>query len=658
MGMDEHVQDKLCDLCLQFVGDVTKFDFQAQETYSDRWIKDHPRYWTDWGHGFFHHDSHADLLGSKDQGCALCDVIEASFSASSQSPKCVGRLILFPFARFARGEPRSFVASFDGSPGSLAQWGRQDQAFFFGRRRPWDSGVSTTSPEYQGRWKRQHERDFPRAVARSSASRDVLETARFWLRDCTTTHAKCSRNPAILPTRVIDVGTKPGDAPVLFVTEGRVDNYAALSHCWGGNIPCKLINSVLGEYQKRLPVEQLPQNFRDTIHLTRELGLRYVWIDALCIIQDSADDWKLEAAKMAEIYSKAAVTISTLNSDRSTSGFLKPRQTKAAVVSSEFTVQELLPSLLDTLEDSCLNTRGWCMQERLLSMALLHIGESQVFWECRAGYGSEVGDFNTSNDRVGVSFNYATKEFIELRQKFNPATFQGWNTWYNLVTEYTARNLTFTADKFPALAGAARVFQQGSSTAEYVAGLWKQDLANGLVWGALSKRAPAQKAAGFNFCYDLASPATKRAPSWSWASVDGPVQFYGGRKEDPGIYEVLDVTMNGGLDNLEDPPAEGTLKLRARVALMHYKKPEYGDHVGSLTFEIGGPRVFSFCVMDFDRKTDRECWVLLTGGDKPNCLMLRKIQDNRFSRIGFGVTYMSIDSEYLKRFTVQDIILI
>ncbi|CAI4212106.1 unnamed protein product [Parascedosporium putredinis] len=213
-------------------------------------------------------------------------------------------------------------------------------------------------------------------------------------------------------------------------------------------------------------VDLLPQNFQDAIILTRELGLRYLWIDALCIIQDSEDDWKNEAIKMAEIYSSAVVTISTLNSDRSTTGFLRPRESGAALVSPDFAVQPYHGSLLDALEASTLNTRGWCMQERLLSPALLHIGDAQLFWECRTGYGAESGSFDINHDRVGASLNYTTREFIRLRKRFVPHAWQGWQTWYDLVSEYTLRNLSFASDKFPALAGAARIFQHGATFRE------------------------------------------------------------------------------------------------------------------------------------------------------------------------------------------------
>lgn len=115
-------------------------------------------------------------------------------------------------------------------------------------------------------------------------SQDAFDTARYWLRTCTESHPSCSerlgslRRVGRLPTRVVDIGVGDHDTAKIYVSDGAVMPYAALSHCWGGNIPCKTTNALVHDYrQTGLPMEDLPQNFLDAIDVARELGLRYLW---------------------------------------------------------------------------------------------------------------------------------------------------------------------------------------------------------------------------------------------------------------------------------------------------------------------------------------------------------------------------------------------
>jgi Heterokaryon incompatibility protein (HET) len=120
-----------------------------------------------------------------------------------------------------------------------------------------------------------------------------------------------------LPTRVIDVG--PSDAsiePRLIISKGRDGAYIALSHRWGApdlskpqltttaaNLPAMI---------EKIPLESMPLNYKDAVITTRKLSFRYLWIDSLCIIQDSMQDWEAESAKMGEVYQNAQLTIAAL----------------------------------------------------------------------------------------------------------------------------------------------------------------------------------------------------------------------------------------------------------------------------------------------------------------------------------------------------------
>ena len=137
-----------------------------------------------------------------------------------------------------------------------------------------------------------------------------------WLHDCNTTHVGCSvGDPPKLPTRVIDVGlsSSEGPKPYLLCSGGLEGRYVALSHCWGtaslSNPGFKTERHNYDDLQAGFVLESVPALFRDAIVTTWKLGIQYLWIDSLCIIQDSKDDWEAESAKMGSVYRNAYVTI-------------------------------------------------------------------------------------------------------------------------------------------------------------------------------------------------------------------------------------------------------------------------------------------------------------------------------------------------------------
>ncbi|KAI0760155.1 heterokaryon incompatibility protein-domain-containing protein, partial [Fomes fomentarius] len=288
--------------------------------------------------------------------------------------------------------------------------------------------------------------------------------------------------------------------------------YAALTHCWGGEVPGKTVLANVDARREAIDGAELPANFLEAMRTTRELGIRYLWIDALCIIQDCDEHWRAEAAKMAAIYSGAAVVVSAMDSASSTAGILKPNRVASVRLDGTHVVQKNLPLFQQEVASCPLNRRGWCMQERLLAPAILHYGKHQLYWECRAYHAYEDGRLSVQ----GGTLDGATGKFITLRQHILLPPTDGWRTWYRLVEEYSSRALTRPSDKLPALAGAAAIFRKahGRSEGTYVAGLWKEDIVQGLVWAAHYHHFPSRKVPG---------PAPRRAPSWSWASVDGAV---------------------------------------------------------------------------------------------------------------------------------------
>ncbi|KAF6837106.1 heterokaryon incompatibility protein [Colletotrichum plurivorum] len=325
--------------------------------------------------------------------------------------------------------------------------------------------------------------DPHRTVSPSAASDDGLDTARFWFRNCQENHPKCKSISGTLPTRVIDVRAGgASEAAALYATRGEKG------------------------YCEALPMDLLPQNFLDAILVTRNLGLRYLWIDAMCIIQDSKADWEAEAAQMASVFNNAAITISALNSDCSTKGFLGPRDQPRVVLGPGFAAHCRLPGIGVAVLDSPLNNRGWCLQERLLAPALLHFGGGQMYWECR----------------------------------------------------------TATFDRLPALAGIASRFRAAGIGGRYMAGHWTEGLEESFFWTSYSGAEGSiltawERNPGFpTWSWVSVSAQVHFRPA------DDAIG------NEDSLVEVMAVKADRGSNDLTATAVEATVKVRGRVASMYY----------------------------------------------------------------------------------------
>jgi len=107
----------------------------------------------------------------------------------------------------------------------------------------------------------------------------------------------------MLPTRVIEVGESDDDVRIFVNTDNQCEDYVALSHCWGGAKPAVLLKSNLEVMQTHLVLDAESKTFVDAIHFVRRLGIPYLWIDSLCILQDKDDlsDWYVEYRNQADM---------------------------------------------------------------------------------------------------------------------------------------------------------------------------------------------------------------------------------------------------------------------------------------------------------------------------------------------------------------------
>jgi Pyruvate/2-oxoacid:ferredoxin oxidoreductase delta subunit len=150
---------------------------------------------------------------------------------------------------------------------------------------------------------------------------ESINQLKSWIENCQQNHPKCSTRGARLPTRVIDVGEQDGGRQFLHISNGAVADYVALSHCWGQVTHLKTTRDSLEERMKGLEWNMLSQTFQDAIISTGTLGLRYLWIDSLCILQDDVEDWELESGRMADVYSGAYVVFGATYSPDGSMGF-------------------------------------------------------------------------------------------------------------------------------------------------------------------------------------------------------------------------------------------------------------------------------------------------------------------------------------------------
>ena len=334
-----------------------------------------------------------------------------------------------------------------------------------------------------------------------------------WLTTCIYSHAGCTKpnmQPNVLPVRMLEIdldGCEPIER-IRLQCGVLPTRYATLSHCWGPDLRIipQLLQKNLADRLQEIILDTLPRTFTDAVICAYRLGIRYLWIDCLCIIQDSKEDWLQQSAIMAEIYSSAFVNFAATASSSCEGGLFRSRSDPAVnpcIVDPHFARKSRFlyhcvdeEVLWQDVKDGVLNTRGWTFQETLLAPRTLHFTDTQIYWQCESLCASEVyvdGLLDTPPKNGKSQLTSTGKQ------------------WWTIVEKYTSRSLTHeTEDKLVALSGVARrvAMNDHLKDNEYLAGIWRHDLPFGLFWRSTS--------GGF--------PLHNGVPSWSWASISGKVE--------------------------------------------------------------------------------------------------------------------------------------
>ncbi|KAH8885961.1 HET-domain-containing protein, partial [Thozetella sp. PMI_491] len=295
--------------------------------------------------------------------------------------------------------------------------------------------------------------------------------------------------------------------------------YAALSHCWGAKKPAAMLTkATLSQWLQSVHVKSLPRTFRDTICIARKLNIPYLWIDCLCILQDDIADWEMEAASMAEIYRNAYLTIAAASSEDSNGGcfienHLPPLVRKFALHSTNGKQQEVVvrPSLVQCpeLARSPLHTRGWILQEQILSRRTIYMTDGQIFWQCHTRQKSEDG----LKDEHIFCHKTASLAQYELHKLLRSDDISPDRSWWLWIYEYSARKFTVFSDRLAALAGVTKLYEEATGDKPLL-GLWERHLLQNLLW----TRRPDSTHTSSSLTNE---DNNSGLPSWSWIDIDG-----------------------------------------------------------------------------------------------------------------------------------------
>ncbi|KAL6709181.1 hypothetical protein ACN47E_001997 [Coniothyrium glycines] len=401
-------------------------------------------------------------------------------------------------------------------------------------------------------------------------ARDNMSTAKAWLSTCLSQHTNCQQfhlktvhDPAQRPTRVLDISAN--NIRLLCNVSKQKFDYLTLSYMWGKNSThqLRLVQSNLTSFEHSIPRADIETSsvYKEAIRVTLALGYRYLWIDSLCIIQDSPADWNHEAQRMAIVYGNAVCNLAFLfpaNSPQAPDQRDDPRVWNPCVLRRASATRPGLHLAhanselrLDFQNDDArqdwlvqrnwpLFARAWTFQEYVLSPRTLLLGHRHLMWHCSELFCDEMMGAIAESEESGDAKAKRGKD--RRKTRYVPASLGAVGSaaslsapqvlsfmadWQNVVNEYRGRQLSFAQDRVIAFAGIARAYTNiGGLT--YLAGLWREILPLGLLWyldrkpDVLVRREqnlPKGLLSRSIWTTELIEQVEHAAPSWSWFSV-------------------------------------------------------------------------------------------------------------------------------------------
>ncbi|KAH7397108.1 heterokaryon incompatibility protein-domain-containing protein, partial [Pyrenochaeta sp. MPI-SDFR-AT-0127] len=281
------------------------------------------------------------------------------------------------------------------------------------------------------------------------------------------------------PSRLLQIN-EDATSIRLIDTCGNPFSYVALSYCWGkddGGDWKTTTHTLRSHTQHGLASKYLPLTLQHSLTITRRLGFSYIWIDALCIIQDSSEDWAREATKMAGVYFGSVLTIAASAAHSWSDGCFNQHSTRIierglysdswVVVESELSTGQSSRFLV---HDSPLAKRGWTFQEHRLPRRTLYYTAEQLFWECQ--------HCRRSEDNFPIQQNLGKHPILDTKRLTSDGVATLW--YLGVVEDYSRRALTFSKDRLVAVSALAKAtyFRRPQP---YIAGLWRDSMMDGLM---------------------------------------------------------------------------------------------------------------------------------------------------------------------------------
>lgn len=340
-----------------------------------------------------------------------------------------------------------------------------------------------------------------------------------WLSMCQQNHVERCNQPgsSVLPKRLIFFDQDPNIHRLIEVDSRKKDyQYVALSYCWGPKENFKTTPRNLNEMEREIPHDRLPQTLKDVFALIRQLGYHYLWIDALCIIQDDHGmEWQSEAAKMGDVYANAVLVITALASASVHDGMFVRIEDFSEEEKLEFhKIMRTCRTMsqqdwIGLREKYPLLCRGWAFQERLLARRIVHFTVLELIWECMEDRRCRCG--HEGQQQVSGKINNMNAALRECQSDPTPAKIR--LMWHECVMSFSKRDLTRADDRLFAIAGIASYLRGSDPKAyeQYFEGIWKDFLPWDLIW----------------YCDQTSALETEKArgPSYSWSSVDCGVEW-------------------------------------------------------------------------------------------------------------------------------------
>lgn len=439
-----------------------------------------------------------------------------------------------------------------------------------------------------------------------------LHLARTWLSNCDQYHKVCQRRATthqFYPSRLLDLS----DGAICRLRNSAVDAlsgpYCTLSHCWGRGEFLKLTSATMYELEHGVSISSLSRTFQDAIQAVRSMGIQYLWIDALCIIQDSPKDWENEAARMSEVYTKSYCNIAATDAVNGEGCFVDREVWKVypcRIDSSKFTkgIREPYVIAYDdlwsiNLRNAPLHQRGWVLQERLLSPRTIHFGSEQLFWECQQhtacesyphGIPTQLMNPRAKAWRLLDSLLSANQVALAPEiDNYQPKLSLLYEKWKEAVEWYMECKISNPRDKLVAIAGIAQTVAEVTHE-RYLAGLWdNQDLAIQLLWHVLSRRQADNSPSRRSDIY--------RAPSWSWACLDATIVWNWPTTYDKILLKVIDVAVMSQNGEVRREKSDEGLKIRgyifeAKLEIAHVRPDGTYDEDGEYNLLVDYDEIY------------------------------------------------------------------